>query len=49
MTRDALATSGATPCGDLRSVVRDAVPDLNVIAAPEMAAQSETQASPAGK
>jgi hypothetical protein len=49
MTRDALAASGAPPCGDLRSVVRDAVRDLNVIAAPEMTARSETPAAPAGK
>ena len=49
MTRDALATPGAPPCAELSTLLRDAVRDLNAIAAPEVTARSEIPASPAGK
>ena len=48
-TRDALAGPGAPPCGDLHSVVQDAVRGLNAISGPETTAESETAVRPAGK
>jgi len=48
-TRDALAAPGASPCGDLHSIVQDAVRGLNAISGPEATAESETAARPAGK
>jgi hypothetical protein len=49
MTQDALATPGAPPCAELSTVLRDAVRELNAIAAPEVTARSEIPASPSGK
>lgn len=48
-TRDALAAPGAPPCGDLHSVVQNAVRDLNAIGGPETTADSAAAVRPSGK